>query len=241
MVSSCTATNWSLPPPCGFLTDLVGLVEEQAEVGEHHPQLLPAVTVLELPQEVTRQLVLQQWDKRAGEAGESLVNRNSDCVCGWQLLGNSFNRRVIICSQLFDCGFLFKLQQLISWLCFYSITVWIIVDIHFIFFSLITESMFRDRFSKINTIKIIKCPLLHCGLWVTLVPGSCADNLWETGSGFGTSKHAWWCLAFDPGRGDSGEGVLVRRPASRKLREGEETTGSGGGGKQERVQTVLAC
>ena len=29
---------------------LVGLVEEQAEVGEDHPQLLPAVAVLELPQ-----------------------------------------------------------------------------------------------------------------------------------------------------------------------------------------------
>ena len=31
---------------------LVGLVEEEAEVGEDHPQLLPAVAVLELPQEV---------------------------------------------------------------------------------------------------------------------------------------------------------------------------------------------
>ena len=36
----------------------MGLVEEQAEVGEDHPQLLPAVAVLELPQEVPRQLVL---------------------------------------------------------------------------------------------------------------------------------------------------------------------------------------
>ena len=33
-------------------SDLVSLVEEQAEVGEDHPQLLPAVAVLELPQEV---------------------------------------------------------------------------------------------------------------------------------------------------------------------------------------------
>jgi len=28
-------------------------VEEQAEIGEHHPQLLPAVTVFELPQQET--------------------------------------------------------------------------------------------------------------------------------------------------------------------------------------------
>lgn len=77
MVSSGTATTGSQPlklshlsrrpadnrrfgGPAGLHTDLVGLVEEQAEVGEDHPQLLPAVTVLELPQEVTRQLVLQQ-------------------------------------------------------------------------------------------------------------------------------------------------------------------------------------
>lgn len=32
---------------------LVSLVEEQAEVGENNPEFLPAVTVLELPQEVT--------------------------------------------------------------------------------------------------------------------------------------------------------------------------------------------
>lgn len=37
---------------------LVGLVEEQTEVGEDHPQFLPAVTVLKLPQQVARQLVL---------------------------------------------------------------------------------------------------------------------------------------------------------------------------------------
>lgn len=53
---------------------------------------------------------------------------------------------------------------------------------------------------------------------MALVPGSCADNQWETGSGFGTNKHAWWCLAFGPDRGDSGEEVLVRQPASRRLR-----------------------
>lgn len=39
---------------------LVRLVEEQAEVGEDHPQLLPAVAVLELPQQVSRQLILQR-------------------------------------------------------------------------------------------------------------------------------------------------------------------------------------
>lgn len=32
---------------------LVSLVEEQAEVGEHDPKFLPAIAVLELPQEVT--------------------------------------------------------------------------------------------------------------------------------------------------------------------------------------------
>lgn len=37
----------------------MSFVEEQAEVGENHPELLPAVAVLELPQEVTGQLVLQ--------------------------------------------------------------------------------------------------------------------------------------------------------------------------------------
>ena len=31
----------------------VGLVEEEAEAGEDHPQLLPAVAVLELPQQVS--------------------------------------------------------------------------------------------------------------------------------------------------------------------------------------------
>jgi len=38
----------------------VSLVEEQAEVGEDHPEFLPAVAVLELPQQVTRQLVLRR-------------------------------------------------------------------------------------------------------------------------------------------------------------------------------------
>lgn len=41
-------------------------VEEQAEVGEHHPQLLPAIAVLELSQQVPRELVLKdKW----GEVG----------------------------------------------------------------------------------------------------------------------------------------------------------------------------
>lgn len=87
-------------------TDLVGLVEEQAEVGEDHPQLLPAVTVLELPQEVTRQLVLQQGDRGAGEAGESRINRNPDCVCGSDptVTDDSVN----ICSEQCDCSFVFS-------------------------------------------------------------------------------------------------------------------------------------
>lgn len=38
----------------------MSLVEEQAEVGENNPEFLPAVTVLELPQEVTGELVLHR-------------------------------------------------------------------------------------------------------------------------------------------------------------------------------------
>lgn len=37
----------------------MSLVEEQAEIGEDHPELLPAITVLELPQQISRQLILQ--------------------------------------------------------------------------------------------------------------------------------------------------------------------------------------
>lgn len=44
---------------------LVRFVEEQAEVGEDHPQLLPAIAVLELSQQVPRELVLR--DSRVGE------------------------------------------------------------------------------------------------------------------------------------------------------------------------------
>jgi len=40
--------------------DLEGLVEVEAEVGEDDPELLPAVAVLELSQQVPRQLVLQR-------------------------------------------------------------------------------------------------------------------------------------------------------------------------------------
>ncbi len=39
---------------------LEGFVEEKAEVGEDDPQLLPAVAVLELAQQVAAQLVLQR-------------------------------------------------------------------------------------------------------------------------------------------------------------------------------------
>lgn len=41
----------------------MGLIEEQAEVGEDHPELLPAVAVFELPQQVSRQLILQRRRK----------------------------------------------------------------------------------------------------------------------------------------------------------------------------------
>lgn len=36
----------------------MSLVKEEAEVGEHHPKLLPSIAVLEFPQEVARELVL---------------------------------------------------------------------------------------------------------------------------------------------------------------------------------------
>lgn len=44
--------------------DLMCLIEEQAEVGENDPEFLPTVTVLELPQEVTRELVLQRKEEK---------------------------------------------------------------------------------------------------------------------------------------------------------------------------------
>lgn len=44
--------------------DLMSLIEEQAEVGENDPEFLPTVTVLELPQEVTRELVLQRKEEK---------------------------------------------------------------------------------------------------------------------------------------------------------------------------------
>lgn len=39
---------------------LMRLIEEQAEVREHDPELLPAVTVLEFPQQKSAQLVLKR-------------------------------------------------------------------------------------------------------------------------------------------------------------------------------------
>lgn len=39
-------------------------VEEQTEVGENDPEFLPAVAVLELPQQVSRELVLAQNKKK---------------------------------------------------------------------------------------------------------------------------------------------------------------------------------
>lgn len=44
-------------PSC--TTHLVWLVEEEAEVGEHHPEFLPTVAVFELSQQVSRELVLE--------------------------------------------------------------------------------------------------------------------------------------------------------------------------------------
>jgi hypothetical protein len=45
---------------CIVLTNLVGFVEEEAEVGENHPQFLPTVAGLELSQQVPTQLILKQ-------------------------------------------------------------------------------------------------------------------------------------------------------------------------------------
>lgn len=41
----------------------MGLVEEQAEVGENDPKLLPTVGVLELAQKITAQLILLRKKK----------------------------------------------------------------------------------------------------------------------------------------------------------------------------------
>jgi hypothetical protein len=43
-----------------LLSNLEGFVEVEAEVGEDNPELLPAVAVLELSQQVAGQLVLQR-------------------------------------------------------------------------------------------------------------------------------------------------------------------------------------
>lgn len=49
---------------------LMGLVEKQAEVCEDHPQLLPAIAVLELPQQVAGQLILHGYaEVQHGHAG----------------------------------------------------------------------------------------------------------------------------------------------------------------------------
>lgn len=50
--------------PSATFAHLVCFVEEQAEVGEDDPQFLPAVAVLELPQQVSRELVLAQNKKK---------------------------------------------------------------------------------------------------------------------------------------------------------------------------------
>lgn len=49
---------------------LVRLVEEETEVREHHPQLLPPVAVLEFPQQIPRQLILHgDAEVHHGDAG----------------------------------------------------------------------------------------------------------------------------------------------------------------------------
>jgi len=50
-------------PKYSIWTYLIGFVEEEAEVGEDDPELLPAVAVLELAQQEAAQLVLKQPDQ----------------------------------------------------------------------------------------------------------------------------------------------------------------------------------
>ena len=38
----------------------MGFVEEQAEIGEDHPEFLPAIAIFELSQQVSRKLVLKE-------------------------------------------------------------------------------------------------------------------------------------------------------------------------------------
>lgn len=40
--------------------NLMGLVEEKTEVGEDDPKFLPAIAVFELPQQIPRQLILNE-------------------------------------------------------------------------------------------------------------------------------------------------------------------------------------
>lgn len=55
---------------------LVGFVEKHAEIGEYHPELLPAIAVFELSQKVSRELVLKM--KRDSAANLSYV------ICRWK-------------------------------------------------------------------------------------------------------------------------------------------------------------
>lgn len=63
-----------LAAPCpGTGTYLGRLVEEQAEVREHHPQLLPPTAVLEFPQQSPRQLILEDKHVREGRRPRGLL------------------------------------------------------------------------------------------------------------------------------------------------------------------------
>ncbi len=76
--------------------DLVSLVEEQAEVGENNPEFLPAVTVLELPQEVTWELVLHRWKEQQTERLDS-DNEMTGTDISSQALNNTL---VAVCERL---------------------------------------------------------------------------------------------------------------------------------------------
>ena len=61
----------------------MGLIKEEAEVGEHHPKLLPSIAVLEFPQEVARELVLyiREVRKRGGRGMSRFNNTLYNLLC----------------------------------------------------------------------------------------------------------------------------------------------------------------
>ena len=70
------------------MANLISFVEEEAEVGENNPQLLPTVAVLELAQKIATKLVLNdskhhltelKHRKQERRMGSRSLNANLDC------------------------------------------------------------------------------------------------------------------------------------------------------------------